>query len=187
MSSYQYRKSHCGDKTVVRSSYLYNGISYTAKMISFYWIGPQIASSITKCSLIEILGECKKSIVTCMYAPCYIIHWACQQIWISGYLAWHFSQFCQMDMPVNSLWPNDTIWWHKSGSTLAQVMACCLTTPSHYLNQYWLVISKVQWHSSAILQEIPQPSVIEISLKITYLKFCSNLPGANELNWFIDP
>ena len=34
MSSYQYRKSHCGDKTVVRSSYLHNGISYTGKMSS---------------------------------------------------------------------------------------------------------------------------------------------------------
>ena len=33
-------------------------------------------------------------------------------------------------------------------------------------------------HLRAILQEIPQPSVTEISLKITYLKFCSNLPGA---------
>ena len=29
ISSYQYRKSHCGDKTVVWSSYLHNGISYT--------------------------------------------------------------------------------------------------------------------------------------------------------------
>ena len=37
MSSYQYRKSHCGDKTVVRSSYLHNGISYTGKMTSLYW------------------------------------------------------------------------------------------------------------------------------------------------------
>ena len=27
------------DKTVVRSSYLHNGISYTGKMISLYWIG----------------------------------------------------------------------------------------------------------------------------------------------------
>ena len=38
MSSYQYRKSHCGDKTVTRSSYLHNGISYTGKMTSLYWI-----------------------------------------------------------------------------------------------------------------------------------------------------
>ena len=27
-------------------------------------------------------------------------------------------------------------------------MACCLTAPSHYLNQCWLAISKVLWHSS---------------------------------------
>ena len=33
--SYQYRKSHCGDKTVVRSSYLHNRISYTGKMNTF--------------------------------------------------------------------------------------------------------------------------------------------------------
>ena len=29
MPSYQYKKSHYGDKTVVRLSYLHNGISYT--------------------------------------------------------------------------------------------------------------------------------------------------------------
>ena len=34
-----------------------------------------------------------------------------------------------------------------SWSTLAQVMACCLMAPSHYLNQCWLVIIKVQLHS----------------------------------------
>ena len=38
MSSYQYRKSHCGDKTILRPSYLHNGISYTGMMISLYWI-----------------------------------------------------------------------------------------------------------------------------------------------------
>ena len=39
MSSYQYRKSYCGDKTILRPSYLHNGISYTGKTISLYWIG----------------------------------------------------------------------------------------------------------------------------------------------------
>ena len=38
MTSYQHRKSHCGDKTILRPSYLHNGISYTGKMISLYWI-----------------------------------------------------------------------------------------------------------------------------------------------------
>ena len=45
-----------------------------------------------------------------------------------------------------SLWPSGTICRHKSGSTLAQVKACCLTAPSHYLIQCWLIISKDQWH-----------------------------------------
>ena len=43
---YQYRKSHCGDKTVVRSSYLHNGISYTGKMTSLYWIRAQPSSMV---------------------------------------------------------------------------------------------------------------------------------------------
>ena len=48
MSSYLYTKSHCGDKTVLRSSYLNNGISYTGKMTSFYWISPLVWSRITQ-------------------------------------------------------------------------------------------------------------------------------------------
>ena len=50
---------------------------------------------------------------------------------------------------INSLGPSDTIWRWGSWSTLVQLMACCLTVtaPSHYLNQCWLIISKVPWHS----------------------------------------
>ena len=48
----------------------------------------------------------------------------------------------------NPLWSSDAMWWHRSGSTLVQVMACCLMAPSHYLNQCWLLIRKVQWHLS---------------------------------------
>ena len=40
MSSYHYRNSHCGDKTVVRSSYIHNGISYTGKMTFYIESGP---------------------------------------------------------------------------------------------------------------------------------------------------
>ena len=53
-------------------------------------------------------------------------------------------------MCINSLWASDSIWWHRSGSPLVQVMACCLKTPSHYLKQCWLFIShmicEVSWH-----------------------------------------
>ena len=38
MLSYQYRKSNCGDKTILRPSYLHNRISHTGKMSSSYWI-----------------------------------------------------------------------------------------------------------------------------------------------------
>ena len=37
---------------------------------------------------------------------------------------------------INSLWPSDTIWCQRSGSTLAQVMACCLMTLSYYINHF---------------------------------------------------
>ena len=50
MSSYQYMKSHCGDKTVLRPSYLNNGISYTGKMTSLYWIRAQVIMLTVKCS-----------------------------------------------------------------------------------------------------------------------------------------
>ena len=62
--SYQYRKSHCGDKTVVRSSYLHNGISYTGKTTSLYWIGALIIYalklirlSICKCTQLNEWSE----------------------------------------------------------------------------------------------------------------------------------
>ena len=70
---------------------------------------------------------------------------------------------------MNSLWPSDAIWRHRSWSTLAQVMACCLTAPSHYLNQCWLIINTDQWHLSkgSFTRDTPA-------------NFFSNLPGANE-------
>ena len=42
MPSYQHRKSHSGDKTILRTSYLHNGFPYTGKMTSLYCIGAQV-------------------------------------------------------------------------------------------------------------------------------------------------
>ena len=58
------------------------------------------------------------------------------------------SNACVSVPVINSLWPSDAIWRQRFGSPLAQVMACCLTAPSHYLNQCWLMISEVLWHSA---------------------------------------
>ena len=58
------------------------------------------------------------------------------------------SEWSLMSEIVNSLWPSDAIWQHRScrfGTILAQVMACCLEAPNHYLNQLWLLISEVLW------------------------------------------
>ena len=49
---------------------------------------------------------------------------------------------------INSLWHSDAIWGQISGSILDQVMACRLMARSHYLNQCWLFLSKIPWHSS---------------------------------------
>ena len=64
----------------------------------------------------------------------------------SHYNSWYMTMWrtrCVTAHVFNSLRPSDAIWRHRSGSTLAQVMACCLTAPSHYPNQSWLIISKV--------------------------------------------
>ena len=79
---------------------------------------------------------------------------------------------------LNLLKPNATIWWRRSESTLAQVMTCCLTTPSHYVTQYWLINSKGESHSS---DGNITSDTSAISLEITDIRVHSNNPGANGL------
>ena len=87
---------------------------------------------------------------------------------------------------MNSLWPSDTIWWHRSRPTLVHVMACCLTAPSHYLNQCWVIISQVWWHSLRVIsQEMLQISITDITLKMTNLNLEQHPPGANELTCYV--
>ena len=49
-------------------------------------------------------------------------------------------QQASVSSELNSLWPSDIVWQHRSGSTLTQVMACCLMAQGHYLSQCWLII-----------------------------------------------
>ena len=57
MSSYhyQYRKSHCGDKTVARSFYPHNMISYTSPWRDLHWsmtwTRPNVSASVTNLNL----------------------------------------------------------------------------------------------------------------------------------------
>ena len=47
-TSYQYKKSYCRDKIIIRSYYLNNGMSYTGKMASLYWTNLLDHNSINK-------------------------------------------------------------------------------------------------------------------------------------------
>ena len=63
---------------------------------------------------------------------------------------WRCDSWLDLYGCVKSLWPRDAIGSHRSGSTLVQVMAWCLTAPSHYLVQCWFLLSEVLWHSPEI-------------------------------------
>ena len=55
---------------------------------------------------------------------------------------WVFSIFCKF----NSFWSSDAIWQHRFGSIMVQIMTCCLTAPSHYLNKFRLIIHEAHCH-----------------------------------------
>ena len=63
-----------------------------------------------------------------------------------------------------------------SNMSLEWLMACCLTAPSHYLKQYWLIINKFLWYSNGNI--IMRRSE---DLKTTFSELNPDLPGANEL------
>ena len=84
---------------------------------------------------------------------CFVLIWLCGISWLIhvNYLPTllriasllHF--FNADEVTLDSLWSNDAIWLRRPGSTLAQVMAC-LTAPSHYLNECWLIIKSLLWY-----------------------------------------
>ena len=88
-----------------------------------------------------------------------------------------------MPNTFNWLSPGDATWRQGTRSTLAQVMACCLTAPSHYLNQCWLIIGEVHWHPSQALSldDVKIP-IKKYRLKISVLKWHPGLPAINEFN-----
>ena len=77
---------------------------------------------------------------------------------------------------ITSFRNSDAIWQHKPGSTLAQLMACCLMVAKHYPHQGWLLIKGVLWHSpfSYFTRSAHRRA------EITRLKWLSNLPGSHE-------
>ena len=95
-------------------------------------------------------------------------HWH-NAVWWWCYVWIEWINMCCQEMGLNTLWPNDTIWWYRHGSILAQVMACCLMAPGHSLNQWWLIITDN--HVGEISEETPQPAVSEFVLTMTIWNF----------------
>ena len=122
-----------------------------------------------------------------------ILHWkdleSCSHMMISMWALTHLPLVLHIYVSelghlwFNSLWPSDAIWWYRRGSTLAQVMACCLMAPSHYLNQCWLIISEVLWHSpDGNFTWNAQDIYPWREFEITNLSLHPQVPGTNELN-----
>ena len=87
--------------------------------------------------IIELKNTGNTFICDTIYYICICLHWF-------GYCSWvkyQLSKFVGRLLYPLSL--GDTIWRHRYESTLAQVMACCLTAPSHYMNQCWFIIKGV--------------------------------------------
>ena len=113
-----------------------------------------ICISVTKCGM---RLHCNRYIYTSELG----IHWwrkrsfsykmkiiICETYAVSDWFPCDSHVHIQSMLCVNSSRPSDAIWRQLSWTTLAQVMACCLMAPSHYLNQYWLIIRGVLWHST---------------------------------------
>ena len=157
MLSYQYRKSHCGDKTVVRSSNLHNGISYTGKTTSLYWIGPWLLKKVILVML--VLGIFMKLNYLCQMNVLVLKLWNCKSFIGHFYLPSMFDQFvqkvlCSLFWKIMNLWFHNTLHVVSSHSLCMNVIACQITGN---LNVWMTALSRTkaslqqQKHQSSLL------------------------------------
>ena len=105
MSSYRYRKSHWGDKTILRPSFPHNRIFYTGNTTSLYWIRAQDGSSHeTDLVCPELSGPTPLhwSYISCIKPSIYITYS-------------HAAYLCIMPLlapMVTKLY--DKIWWYQA-------------------------------------------------------------------------
>ena len=88
-------------------------------------------------------------------------------------------------LSIDSLWPSDVIWLHKTGPTVAQIMACCLAAPNHYPNQCWLIISEVLWQSpeSNLTSDTSISHQLSNQLEIYFAKISFKSPRGQWVKW----
>ena len=144
MKSYQYRKSHYGDKTILRPSYLHNGISYTGKTTFQYWIRTQ-APYVPQTSAAMVLTTQDKEVLIFRDEEC--------QLPAS-------SQFWEVIQNVN-------IFFMFSKISSSQQWLLSLTLPV----TRWQAASAPQWHASTPGQlTIPRaPPSMHLNWRVSYL------------------
>ena len=152
MPSYQYRKFHCGDKTILRPSYLHNGICYTGKTTPLYWIGALVPVSILR-YLIRIGNPTVVHIFTvdlfsylqltsCLsHTQCFPIH-TCKQLYHMSpsmlTMTWHDSKKVSIPHAHQYFLGVECVpCGFFDMPTLVQVMAWCRQATSHYLMWCW--------------------------------------------------
>ena len=100
-----------------------------------------------------------------------------QKMYLKMSAKWHFVQASMNDVWIHCglVTPYGVILL-----TSVQVITCCLTAPSHCLNQCWLRINEASWHSAEGSFTEIVPVITTKCMKIVYLKII-HLLGANEL------
>ena len=78
-------------------------------------------------------------------------------------------------------WPIHAVWWHRSGSTLAQVMACCQQAITWTKVDFSLVrFNGIPLAQSQLMLKL---LLCTMSLKIIPLKLLPHVAGVKEYAW----
>ena len=89
--------------------------------------------------------------------------------WSMMYHYWDYHCCC------NSLWLTDSMWRHRSESTLAQVMAYFLTTTPYYLSRFDLPSTRYPGiHSAVVFDWILTIAIPKLCFKFTKLQMCQS-------------
>ena len=99
------------------------------------------------------IQNCHGEIITWAHILHYWHLWGEQTAYVIVLYSWDAILVKSARSPAQTLWASDAIWWIRTGSTLAQVMACCLAAPfvifkwrqlqgrsSKYLSLIWKLV-----------------------------------------------
>ena len=137
MSSYQYRKSHCGDKMISWLSYLHNGISYTGKTTSLYWIRALVGKEFVPSAQWPSRRSVWSRFVPMGLHPIppNLERKQTRQPHTTTTTGTETVYQHRNSLLINSFWLSATCAPYKTGSSLDWVVL--YTVPRHYQNQCW--------------------------------------------------